>query len=163
MGRYLRRGPTVNTFKKIFYPSVQADARACQVRFFLWTIDRIFFRFGHLTGRGGCDVHGDGHVRAGTVCQCHRDVSNRIRPGSRHGGGQCHIQHAGRVGVRWAGRPEGHQTRKVAVTPGQRRVHRDHRRAGRHRRGRRGHVVRGDVHVVYVLRLFPVDVHTGQA
>lgn len=123
----------------------------------------LLCRPGHLAGRGGRDVHGDGHVRAGTVRQRHRNVPNRVRPGCGHDSGQRHIQHSGRVGVRGPGRQEGHQTGKVAAAARQRRVHRDHRRAGRHRGRRRGHVVRGTVHVDHVLRLLPVDVHAGQA
>lgn len=122
-----------------------------------------FRRPGHIAGRGGRDVHGDGHVRAGAVRQRDRHVPDRVGPGSGHGGGQRHIQHAGRVGVRRPGRQEGHRAGQVAAAPGQRRIHRGHRHAGRNRRRRRGHVVRGDVHVGHVLRLLPVDVHTGQA
>lgn len=122
----------------------------------------MYYRLGYLTGRGWSDVHGDGHVRAGTVRQRHRNVPDRVGPGGGHGGGQRHIQHVGRVGVRRPGRPEGHHAGKVAAAPGQRRVHRDDRRAGHHRCRRRGHVVRGVVHVVHVLRVLPVDVHAGQ-
>lgn len=102
-------------------------------------------------------------MRAGTVRQRHRHVPDRVGPGSGHGGGQRHIQHAGRVGVRRSSRQEGHHAGKVAAAPRQRRVHRDHRRARGHRGRRHGHVVRGYVHVGHVLRLLLVDVHAGQA
>jgi len=101
-------------------------------------------------------------VRTGTVRQRDRHVPDGVGPGCGHGCGQRHIQHAGRVGVRRPGRQEGRHAGKVAAAPGQRRVPSGDRRAGRHRRRRRGHVVRGDVHAGHVLRLLPADVHAGQ-
>lgn len=121
------------------------------------------YRLGHLAGRGGGDVHGNGHVRARTFRQRHRNVPDRVRPRGGHGGGQRHIQHAWRIGVRRAGRQEGHHVGKVAAAPGQRRVPGVHRRAGHHRSGRCGHVVRGAVPVGHVLRLLPAHVHAGKA
>lgn len=123
----------------------------------------LCYRPGHIAGRGGSDVHGDRDVRTGTVRQRDRNVPDRVGPGCGHGGGQRRVQHAGRVGVRGPGRPEGHHAGKVAADPGQPGVLGHHRRAGRHRLRRRGHVVRGAIHVDHVLRLLPADVHAGQA
>jgi len=102
-------------------------------------------------------------VCAGTFRQRHRNVPDRVRPRGGHSGGQRHIQHIGRFGVRGTRGQESHQFGKVATASGQWRVLGVNHRAGHHRGRRRGHVVRGTVSAVYVLWVLLTDVHARKA
>lgn len=117
----------------------------------------------HLAGRGWSNVYGDGHVHVRADGIGHRDVPRRVRPGSRHGGGQRRVQHVGRAGVCGPGGRPSRLDRRMAAVPGQRRLRDVHSRAGRHCRRQRGRVVRGARHGRHVRRLLLFPVRTGQA